>query len=182
MSATSTGAQPLPQPSGLAKTIRDLLPLTIALLVFAAAEWYLLTEGWAVGVWALAAFLVFHGLIHLMFLSLKQPEAGSRSGASYPFDPARSWLVTRAGLGAGAVRGLIAVLSAVVAIGFVLAGLATVGLLVPTSWWAGLVVGSSLLSLVVFALAFSPNLALGIAIDLVLLWVVWSGAWLPSGT
>ena len=180
MSATGTGAQPLPQPSGLGKTLRDLLPLAIALLVFAAAEWYLLTEGWMVGVWTLAAFLAFHGLVHLMFLNPRPPEAGSGGGAAYPFDPTRSWLVTRAGLSAGAVRGLAAVISAVVAIGFVLAGLATVGLIVPTDWWAGLVVGSSALSLVLFVLMFSPSLALGIAIDLVLLWVVWSGAWVPG--
>lgn len=180
MSATGSGAQPLPRPSGIGKALRDLLPLAIALLVFAAAEWYLLTEGWTVGVWTLAAFLAFHGLIHLMFLSPRQPETGSAGGAAYPFDPARSWLVTRAGLSAGAVRGLAAVLSVVVAVGFVLAGLATVGLIVPTDWWASLVVGSSILSLVLFVLTFSPSLALGIAIDLVLLWVVWSEAWRPG--
>jgi hypothetical protein len=180
MSAPATGAQPLPRPSGFGKTIRDLLPLAVALLIFAAAEWYLLSQGWLLGTWTLAAFLAFHGLIHLMFLSPKQPEAGSAGGAAYPFDPARSWLVTRTGLSAGAVRGLAAVLSAVVAIGFVLAGLATIGLIVPTDWWASLVVGSSILSLVLFVLTFSPSLALGIAIDLVLLWVVWSGAWLPG--
>ena len=181
MSAPDTGAQPVRQPSGLGKALRALLPLAIALLIFAAAEWYLLTAGWTVGVWALAAFLAFHGLIHLMFLSPKQPEVGSGGSAAYPFDPTRSWFVTRAGLSAAAGRGLAAAISGVVAVGFVLAALATVGLVVPTDWWAGLVVGSSVLSLVLFVLMFSPGLALGVAIDLVLLWVAWSGAWLPGG-
>jgi hypothetical protein len=179
MNATGTGAQPLPQPSGLGKTLRDLLPLAVALLVFAAAEWYLLTQGWLLGTWTLAAFLAFHGLIHLMFLNPKPPEAAA-GGMSYPFDPARSWPVTRLGVGAPTVRGLAVGLSAIVAITFILAGLATVGLIVPTDWWAGLIVGSSVLSLALFALTFSPSLALGIAIDLVLLWVVWSGAWTPG--
>ena len=178
MSATSTGAQGVPTPHRLGKTIRDLLPLTIALVVFAAAEWYLLSEGWLLGTWAMAAFLAFHGLIHFMFLNQKPPETAS--GTEYPFDPSRSWLATRAGLSVTAVRGLIAVLSAVVALGFVLAGLATVGLVVPVAWWSALVAGSSVLSLVLFALVLTPGLALGIAIDIVLLWLVVSGAWLPT--
>jgi hypothetical protein len=43
-----------------------------------------------------------------------------------------------------------------------------------------LVVGSSVLSLVLFVPFFSPSLLLGIAIDLVLLWFVWSGSWMPA--
>jgi hypothetical protein len=178
MSATRAGVQGLQSPHTLGKAIRDLLPLAIALVVFAAAEWFLLAEGWLLGTWALAAFLAFHGLIHLMFLNPKPPETAS--GTDYPFDPARSWLATRAGLRAGAVRGLSAVLPTVVAIGFVLAGLATVGLVVPMVWWLGLVVGSSVLSLALFALFFSPSLALGIALDCVLLLIVLSGSWAPG--
>ena len=159
-------------------TLRSLLPLAIVLLVFVAVEWYLLGQDWLLGAWALAAFLAFHGLIHLMFVA-PRPSAPTDTGTDYPFDPARSWLVWRVGLGIGPVRGLAVGLSAITTIGFVLAGLATVGLIVPTDWWAGLIVGSSVLSLALFGLMFSPGLALGIAIDLVLLWLVWSAAWTP---
>ena len=58
--------------------------------------------------------------------------------------------------------------------------MATLGLIVPVTWWSALVVGSSILSLTLFALFLSPGLALGIAVDLVLLWLVWSGAWVPA--
>ena len=77
------------------------------------------------------------------------------------------------------MRAIGAALSALVAVGFVLAGLATVGLIVPVTWWSALIVSSSILSLTLFALFVSPGLALGIAIDVVLLWLVWSGAWVP---
>ena len=177
MNATRAGAPGRPSAHTLGKATRDLLPLAIALVVFAAAEWFLLNGGWLLGTWALAAFLAVHGLIHLMFLNPKPPDAAS--GTDYPFDPTRSWLVTSAGLDVGAARGLSAVLSAAVAIGFVLAGLATVGLIVPVVWWSTLVIGTSVLSLVLFALFFSPSLTLGIAIDVVLLWLVLSGAWAP---
>jgi hypothetical protein len=162
----------------IGKTVRDLLPLAIALIVFAAAEWYLLTQGFTLGTWLMAGFLAIHGLIHLMFLNTRPPQTAT--GTQYPFDPARSWLVMRAGLAVGAARALCLVLSAIVAVGYVLAGLATVGFVVPTDWWAGLVVGSSIVSLVLFVLVFSPSLLLGIAIDAVLLWLVWSGAWAPT--
>ena len=163
MSATRAEAQPRPKPSRLGKTVRDLFPLVIALVLFAVAEWYLLTEGWPLATWAMAGFLGVHGLIHLMFLNPKPPEGSSAAG--YPFDPSRSWLSTRSGLAAPAVRGISAALSAVVSVGFVLAGLATLGLIVPVTWWPALVVGSSILSLALFALFLSPGLALGIAVD-----------------
>jgi hypothetical protein len=70
------------------KAIRDLLPLAVALIVFTAVEWLLLAQGWLLGTLVLAAFLTFHGLIHLMFLNPKPPETAS--GRDYPFDPARS--------------------------------------------------------------------------------------------
>ena len=154
MNATGTGAQPLRQPSGLGTIVRSLLPLALALLVFAVAERYLLTEGWLLGTLVMAGFLAFHGLIHLMFLNPKPPE--SSSGTEYPFDPSRSWLATRAGFLAPAVRGIGGALSALVAVGFILAGMATLGLIVPVTWWPALVVGSSIMSLTLFALFLSP--------------------------
>ena len=41
MTAADTGAQPLRQPSGLGRTIRDLAPLIIVLLLLAAVEFLL---------------------------------------------------------------------------------------------------------------------------------------------
>ena len=61
------------------------------------------------------------------------------------------------------------------------AALATVGIL-PAAWWPALVAVSALLSLVLLAVAFDAQLVLGIGIDVVLLAVVMTGAWIPGGS
>ena len=60
-----------------------------------------------------------------------------------------------------------------------LAALATVGLLVPAGWWAGLVVAAALSSVLSLLLFWSPTLLLGIAVDLAMLWLVISATWSP---
>jgi hypothetical protein len=177
MTTAGAGTQAPLHPT-FGKVVRELLPLAIALVVFAAAEWFLLTQGWALGTWLLAGFLAVHGLIHFSFLAPKPPQ--NPSGLTFPPEPARSWPVTRLGLSTGALRAVGALLALIAAVGYVLAGLATIGFVVPTVWWASLVVGSSVISLVLFVLYLSPSLLLGIAIDLVLLWLAWSAAWTPA--
>ena len=60
-----------------------------------------------------------------------------------------------------------------------LAALATVGILVPTGWWAGLVVATAVGSMLLLALFWSPNLVIGFAVDLAFLWLVLASAWSP---
>jgi hypothetical protein len=61
-----------------------------------------------------------------------------------------------------------------------LAGLATAGWVVPQAWWPGLTVAAAAASLATLLLFFHPWLAIGIAIDLVLLWAVIGAGWEPS--
>jgi hypothetical protein len=163
------------------KTLIGLVPLAIGLVVFGVAVWFLLSSEMAVGRWLLAAFLVGHGLVLVMFV-VPQPAAkpATASGVAYPFDMARSWLITGVGMDAGLVRAIGVVLVAAVVIGFALAGLATVGVLIPAGWWAVLVVGSAVVSTLVLLLFFSPGLILGLAIDAVLLWVALAAIWAPA--
>jgi hypothetical protein len=69
---------------------------------------------------------------------------------------------------------------AVTVVGYTLAALATVALLVPVGMWAGLVLIATLGSALLMAVFFSPGLLLGFAIDAVLLWVVLARIWLPG--
>lgn len=163
------------------KTIAGLVPFAIVLSGIGVGIWWLLSREMALGRWVLGGFLVAHGLIHFLFV-VPQPAtaAGGSDGPEWPFDMARSWLVTGAGLDLNVVRVIGVALIGVVAIGFVLAGLATVGIVVPSGWWQVLVVASAAASIVLLALFFDPQLVLGLAIDVVLLWVVLASVWAPT--
>lgn len=58
-------------------------------------------------------------------------------------------------------------------------GLATIGLLVPSGWWPGLLLEGAVGSGVALVLFFDPWLLLGLVIDAVLLWAVVAG-WTPD--
>jgi hypothetical protein len=157
-----------------------MLPFAIVLAVLGAAIWFMLSREMALGVWLLAAVLVGHGLVHLLFFV---PQPAATAGApEWPFDMARSWMVTGAGLDLGTVRVIGATLIAVVAACFVVSGLATIGVIVPPSWWRPAVVASAIASIAVLALFFNPQLVLGLAIDGILLGVVATAVWAPAGT
>ena len=162
----------------MAKSLKGLLLLAVGLVAYGLAVWFLLRNDRAIGWWLLGAFLVGHGLVHVMFVVPQPATRPATANEEYPFDIARSWPVT-AGLDAGLVRLIGVALIATIVVGFVLAGLATIDLLVPTGWWQGLVVGSTVASLVLLALAFRPGLILGVAIDAVLLWLALASSWLP---
>lgn len=163
------------------KTVTGLLPFAVVLAGIGGAIWWLLARDMTIGRWVLGGFLLAHGLIHvLFFVPAPATTAGTAGGAEWPFDMTRSWLVTSAGLDLGPVRLLGAALVVVVAVGFLLAVLATVGVVVPSGWWQVLVVGSAAASVVLLALFFNPQLVLGVAIDAVLVWVVLASVWAPT--
>ena len=88
----------------------------------------------AIGTWLVAAFLVGHGWVPMMF-AFPTPAASSAAAVDYPFDVSGSWLVS-AGLDLGLVKPIILTLAAAVLVGFVLAGLVTV--LIPSNLVASL--------------------------------------------
>jgi hypothetical protein len=125
----------------------------------------------------LAGFLAAHGLIHASFLSPAPPATAS--GPPWPFDMAKSWLVTRAGLATGPASIIGTVLVALTVIGFGLAALGAAGWIVPAELWRPLIVGSVAASALLLLLFFHPFLLLGFVIDAAILWAVFVMSWNP---
>jgi hypothetical protein len=161
------------------QVVKSLLPLALGLVVVGVVVGVLISREVVLGEWLLAALLVGHGWVHVMFVS-PRPKASAVTvgGPHWPFDMGRSWLIG-AGLGPGLVRSVGVALTAVVLATFTLAALSTIGLLVPADWWPALIMIGAAASLALLGLVFSPMLLLGVAIDLVLLWVALASAWSP---
>ncbi len=159
------------------KAIGGILPYALALAVLGGVTWWLLSRDMVAGPWLLAAVLIGHGLVHAMF-AISPPAAAG--GPDWPFDMAGSWAITGAHLDVNVVRAIGVALIVVVAGGFALAGLSTVGLVVPADWWQASVGVSAVTSMVLLVLFFNPQLVLGMGIDAILLWTVASRAWLPA--
>jgi hypothetical protein len=162
------------------KTITDLLPIGIGVALVAAVTWFLLDRNIGLGKWLLAALLLAHGWVHVMFV-FPSPEAApaTAGGLAYPFDMGRSWLITNVGLDAGNIRTVGIAVMIVTFAGFLLTALSTVGWVVPTGWWAELMLGSAASSTLLLALFFSPALLLGLAVNVALWIVVLGSIWSP---
>jgi hypothetical protein len=161
----------------MARTMVGTLPWAVVLVVIGGAIWWLLSRDNGLGQWLLAALLVGHGLVHVLFAV--PAHAPTDGGAEWPFDMARSWAITRAGIDANLVRIGGMTLITVVVVGFSLAALSTVGIIVPSDWWQPTVALSAVTSAILLVLFFEPQLVLGLGLDAVLLWVVVAGAWRP---
>jgi hypothetical protein len=159
------------------KGLLGILPWAIVLVLGGSVIWVLLDGQMAAGRWLLAGVLIAHGLVHALFL-VPAPATGT-GGREWPFDLGRSWPVTKASLDPGLARLIATFLIVVIAGAFALAALATLGLVVPSGWWGGLVVIGAVASLVLLVLAFDPQLVLGIGIDIALLVVVFGSFWSP---
>jgi hypothetical protein len=150
-----------------------ILPWAVVLVVLGGAVWWLLSRDMAAGLWLLAALLIGHGVVHALF-AVPVPAA-TGGGPDWPFDMAHSWAITGAGLDTNLVRIIGVGLIAAVVVGFSLAALSTVGIIVPSGWWQPIVAVSA----VMLVLFFDPQLALGLGIDAVLLWLVAARVWMP---
>ena len=127
--------------------------------------------------YALFALLVGHALVHLAYLAPAPPRADG--APEWPFAIERSWLVTNLGVSVDVMRMLAFLLVAITVVALVGAGLATIDLLVPAAWWPALVVVGAAASSVLLILFFHPWLVLGMAIDVVLLYLVLVNGWDP---
>ncbi len=158
---------------------RALAPLAIAIAVIALTVWLLLVNDIGLGPWLLALLVFAHGWVHLMFVFPKPEQGGDYAGVSeYPFDFGRSWLVRR--LDPKLVRQLgLAVMVVAFALS-ALAALATVGIIVPGDWWAGLMIATAVASTAMLVLFYSPALVLGFAINALMVALVVSGSWSPA--
>lgn len=160
----------------MVRTMLGTLPWAVVLMVAGGAAWWLLSREMAAGRWLLAALLVGHGVVHILFAV---PAKATDAGADWPFNMARSWAITRAGLDLSLVRIAGVALITVVVVGFSLAALSTVGIIVPSGWWQAIVAGSAITSAILLVLFFQPQLVLGLGINAVLLGVVMTRAWMP---
>ncbi len=160
---------------------RALAPLAIAVAVIALVVWLMLVNDIVLGPWLLALLVFAHGWVHLMFVFPKPERGGGYAGVSeYPFDFGRSWLVRRGSLDPRLVRRIGMVVMVVTFVLGLLAAFATVAVLVPTDWWAGLMIAAALASTVMLLLFYSPALILGFGIDALMVALVLSGSWSPS--
>jgi hypothetical protein len=120
-------------------------------------------------------FLVAHGLIHAGFVS--RAPATTPGAPEWPFEMSRSWLITGAGLDVGVVRTIGAALVVATVVAFAGAGLAWLGIVVPSTWWSTLTIVGAASSLAVLIAFFHPWLVLGFAIDALLIYLVAVSGW-----
>jgi hypothetical protein len=161
----------------MVKAIVGILPWAVVLVAIGAAIWWLLSRDMAAGRWLLAGLLIGHGVVHVMF-AIPAPAA-TAGGSEWPFDMARSWVVTGAGLDLSMVRAVGLALIAVVVGAFGLAALSTAGIVVPSSLWPAISAVGAIASAVLLVLFLEPQLVLGLGIDAVLIGVVATRAWSP---
>lgn len=126
----------------------------------------------------LAAFLLAHGAIHASFLTARPPRAVG--APPWPFDLDRSWLLARLGVSSSVVRSLGIGLVVTVLVAFALAAFAALGWLAADLWTVVVTVGATA-SIALLVICFHPWLTLGLAIDVVLLWLVLVLGWMPDG-
>src|SRR5918911_1113171 len=118
----------------------------------------------------LALLLIAHGLVHASLNSV--PYSGTT-----PFWPSfwrpeagHSWLLQGLGLGGEPNRLIGGALLVATPLGYILAGLALAGWLVPHAWWPALGLISAAASLLLFLLFPHPWLVVGIALSLGTVW------------
>jgi hypothetical protein len=125
-----------------------------------------------------AAFLLAHGAIHASFLAPRPPATAA--GPTWPFEIARSWVLTSLGIQPASMRLLAMALVAATIAAFALAALAAAGV-IPVELWGPASVAGAVASVALLVLFFQPWLVLGVVIDLGLLWAVLIAGWSPHG-
>jgi hypothetical protein len=123
----------------------------------------------------LAAFLLAHGAIHASYLSPRPPVTAG--GPQWPFELRRSWVLSPLGVDPEVTRLIGVALVAASVAGFALAALTTLGA-APALWSPAVVLGV-VASVALLVLYFHPWLAIGLAIDGILLWAALAG-WSPA--
>jgi hypothetical protein len=126
-----------------------------------------------------ASFLLAHAAIHLAFVAPSPPVTAD--GPAWPFTTNDSWLLQRLGLDPAAMRVVAGALVAATLIAFVIAALAALGV-VPAGLWVPALTVGAIASLGLLVAFFHPWLALGIAIDVGLLWAGFVAGWMPASS
>jgi hypothetical protein len=120
-------------------------------------------------------FLVAHGLVHVLFMIPRPPDAGT----SWPFDPSESWLLNRLGVEPDVALAIAAGLAVVTVVAFIVMALTVIGIL-PADWLRPIAIASASVSLILLGIFFHPWLVIGIGIDAAILWAIGLNAWIPG--
>ena len=124
-----------------------------------------------------AIFLILHGLVHAILALVPDPNT---LGAGFATFFSRSWLFSGLGLSPSTGRPIAILLAAIAAIGFVAAGLALLGFLVPFDWWRSLAIASAVVSLLLLVVFWNTYLIVGILIDIAILVTLIFFNWRPE--
>jgi hypothetical protein len=121
----------------------------------------------------IGVFLILHGLVHSGLAAAPLPKDPASRPGSFFTHPSRTWLLGRLRFSPAWIRAVGLTLVVLTTIGFVLAGLAALGVPLLAGAVAPLIICSAVLSLALLAVFWHPWLALGVAIDvaILLLWV-----------
>jgi hypothetical protein len=123
-----------------------------------------------------AGCLVAHAAIHVAFIGPAPPATAG--GPAWPFTTTDSWLFTRLGVGPREARQVAFALVAVTLAAFALAAVVALGV-VPAGLWEPALTMGAVASLGLLAAFFHPWLALGVVIDVALLWAGIVAGWTP---
>jgi len=125
----------------------------------------------------IGGFLIAHGLVHAMLAVVPNPDVPNAGLGTLLPGWVGSWLLTRLGLSESVLKSIATLLSVVATVGFVVAGLALFGILVPHDWWRMIAVASAAVSLLLYVLFwhryFIVAPLLDVAILVALLWAHW---------
>jgi hypothetical protein len=107
----------------------------------------------------IGVLLVLHGLIHGILALIPNPDAAKPVVATFFSAWAGSWL--RSGLSDRTLQTIAIALAVVAGTGFLAAGLALFGFVLPHDWWRPLALASSAVSLVLCVLFWNVYLIVG---------------------
>jgi hypothetical protein len=126
--------------------------------------------------WLYGAFLIVHGLIHVMWFI---PEPDNPGGPAWPFGLEDSWALSALGVPSGTIRATAVVLAVLSIVGFVLSGLGALGVPGLEAAWPAITVASAAVSLLLVLLFWHLYFIVGLALDIALL-ATTLGGWWPS--
>ena len=124
-----------------------------------------------------AIFLILHGVTHSIMAMVPSPNTPDVGFATF-FSGIGSWLFT--GFSESASKTTATVLSVIATIGFIAAGLALFGILVPFDWWRVLAIASAVASLLLVVVFWHPYLIVGLLIDAAVLVTLIFTDWSPG--
>ena len=125
------------------------------------------------------SFVILHGLTHSIMAMVPSPNAPDAGFATF-FSGIGSWLLTRLGLSESTTKMIATVLAVIATLGFVAAGLALFGVLVPFDWWRTLAIASAVVSLLLVLIFWNRYLIVGLLIDGAILVTLLFTDWPPE--